>query len=108
MKAVVWIVCVGLVLMIVAIGFLGFMELNTKLYVLDKGCVVSYVDEYEILHDDVFWLVVGGKEKTYTVFVSPLVWYKYSVGQRFTGQMRNCLIYEGDDSIVRSLSENKN
>lgn len=105
MKAVVWIVCVVLVLIIAAIGVLGF---NTKLYVLDKGCVVGYVDEYGILHDDVFWLVVGGEEKTYTVFVSPLVWYKYSVGQRFTGQMRNCLIYEGDDSIVRSLSENKN
>lgn len=73
------------------------------LYIVDKGMVISYVDEYDFIHDDVYWLVAGDDTHTYTIFVPGRIWHNYTVGEIYHGSLTQFLVYEGDDSIARYL-----
>lgn len=98
---------VALLLIVAPIWYCASMEIS-DVYIVDKGYSLSYIDEYAFIHDDVFWFVCGDSENNYTVFVNPYTWYRYSVGEKYTGSMGKFLIYEGDDSIARYLNEMRN
>ena len=85
----------------VAVGSLQ----GDDLYVVDKGMILSYVDEYDFTHDSVYWLIVGDDEHVYTIFVPSRTWYNYSVGEIYYDSMSQYLIYEGDDGITRYLGD---
>ena len=85
----------------VAVGSLP----DDDLYIVDKGMVLSYVDEYNFTHDSVYWLVAGNDERSYTIFVPSRTWYDYSVGEIYHDGMSQYLIYEGDDGIARYLGD---
>lgn len=76
---------------------------STDYYVVDKGWMKSYQDEYGLYHDDVYWLVVDDGERAYTVFTTGMTWHHYSVGEAYYGTFERGLIYEGDDGIARYL-----
>lgn len=78
---------------------------TSDLYIVDKGMVLSYVDEYNFTHDSVYWLVAGDNEHTYTIFVPSRTWYNYAVGEIYHGSMSQYLTYEGDDGIARYLGD---
>lgn len=97
------IIIVSLV-MILPVLYCATMEAS-DLYIVDKGYAMSYVDEYNFRHDEVFWLIAGDNEHIYTIFVPPRTWYNYAVGEIYHGSMSQYLIYEGDDGIARYLGD---
>lgn len=95
------IVVISLVI-ILPVWYCATMEAY-DLYIIDKGYAMSYVDEYSFRHDEVFWIIAGNNENTYTIFVPPHIWYNYAVGEIYHGSMSQYLIYKGDDGIARYL-----
>ena len=78
---------------------------SSDLYIIDKGMILSYVDEYNFMHDSAYWLIVKNDEHTYTIFVNPCTWYNYTVGEIYLGNMSQYLTYEGSDGIARYLGD---
>ena len=76
---------------------------GSDMYVVDKGMVLSYVDEYGLTHDSAYWLVVADEDHIFTIFTSGKTWYNYAVGQEYYGVMERVMPYEGDNGIANYL-----
>lgn len=100
--------CATLVLIITVLALVAgayfVATRNTDYYVVDKGWMKSYQDEYGCYHDDVYWLVVDDGEQSYTIFTASMTWHHYSVGEAYFGTFERGLVYEGDDGIVRHIN----
>ena len=80
---------------------------STNMYVVDKGMALSYTDEYGLIHDTVYWLVVaesGGEADTFTIFTTGKTWHSYAVGERYHGVMERAVPYDGDNGIAQYLT----
>lgn len=99
-------ILIALLILIMAfapIAIIYNMANNCSVYVIDKGCQLSYVDDYGITHDSAYWMVCRDDAEIMTVVVDARTWHLYSIGEVFFVPNR-FIVYEGNVNPIGGIN----